>query len=221
MLQYTTISRFSAIRCISLQLSTEQATRHTCAFEIYIGEIMTTKHIVGTYTAGYTLSQGFGAIKVSPPGLIAGAGFYAQASATFLNEGSILANTSGASGVELVGGGKVSNSMDAANGGAVGANRYDPGTFGGAGGRGGAGVILATAGSILHRGTMAGGAGGAGGYGYDKGGQRGKGGGGVVDSAANSTLTNGGLVTGGQGGFGGLTTTSKSPAGAPAEWAAA
>ncbi|MBA3812044.1 MAG: hypothetical protein H0X27_10475, partial [Caulobacteraceae bacterium] len=147
---------------------------------------MTTKHITGTYLAGYTLDPTFSKARIADTGLIAGTGFVAEASAILLNAGRIQADAPGAAGVDLMAGGRLVNKLGAAVGGgagAVGVDNYDPNSVGGDGGDGGTGVLLAAGGSVANHGATTGGAGGMGGGGYYTGGRGGDGGLGLGISA--------------------------------------
>src|SRR5450432_4017997 len=115
------------------------------------GNHMNVKILTGTYSAGYTLSAAYSALRIKPTGVVEGvagaAGAYGGSpggeggigvtvgfAASVANSGVVLGGTGGLGG-------------DATN-------------DGGAGGAGGAGIVLAAGGSVYNTATISGGTGG-------------------------------------------------------------
>ncbi|MGI8840563.1 MAG: hypothetical protein ACR2F8_07270, partial [Caulobacteraceae bacterium] len=126
---------------------------------------MTTKHITGTYAAGYTLSATYSAVRIAASGEIDGAGL-SVSNAEVFNHGRVTAGDYGATGVDFAGAGRLTNAHGATIAGGVGiVGAYGRDDSGGTGGGGGSGVTP-QGGGIVNRGAIAGGAGGVGGEGY-------------------------------------------------------
>lgn len=153
---------------------------------------MTTKHITGTYLAGYTLSAAFSAVRIAAAGEIYGAGLTVSRQSVY-NFGKATATDAGATGVLLGGTGVLTNAAGGLIAGGAGAD-YQYRGFGGAGGT--AVVDNARRGPITNKGSIVGG---YGGVGIRRGGA---GGAGLSDGGRRSPIDNQGFVSGGDGGYG-------------------
>jgi len=127
-------------------------------------DAMTTRTLVGTYSAGYDLSPAYSRLNITASAFVGGAGVLATGVATVTNHGRIDSGPRakgggvGYAGISLMAGGAVANDRIVAGGQGGGA-----GVVGGAGGAGGIGIEIANAGSVDNNGHIHGGRGGGGG----------------------------------------------------------
>ena len=170
---------------------------------------MTTKTISGTYSAGYQLNTGYGAVSITASGSVGGFGLVTSANATVFNSGHLEAGVGhDYNGVALgAGGGAVYNLGSGVILGGAGLTARGNGSPGYAGGNG---VYLTVYSQIFNSGTIGGGASaGVGGNGGRAvyGGAGGQGGAGVF-CHAGGYIESDILTVGGAGGNGGTTASA-------------
>ena len=134
---------------------------------------MATKHLRGTYNAGYTLSHAYSLLKIADTAVIRGSGVFAGALAKVSNRGLVLAGAggdggashfngrAGETGIELSKGDRVVNFGTTAGGRGGAGFGVHGGGYAGDGGAGGVAVLLGALGSVTNRNLIVGGDGGA------------------------------------------------------------